>query len=91
MFTNSVGEPVNPSTFSRAFERIAERSGLPRIRLHDLRHSAVTATIDAGVPVDVVSRRIGHASTSITVDTYQHALPGQDRDAADKLAEALDA
>lgn len=90
VFTREDGQPLNPNTFSRTFARLAKRAGLPPIRLHDLRHTAVTILLAAGEQVDVVSRRVGHASTSITWDTYGHAQDGQDRKAADRLAEVLD-
>lgn len=50
--------------------------GLPPIRLHDARHTPATLMLTDGVPVEVVSELLGHASTSITMDTDAHALPG---------------
>ncbi len=52
------------------------------IRLHDLRHSHGTLLIAVGVPVKVVSERLGHATPVFTIDTYQHVLPGMQADAA---------
>jgi integrase len=49
---------------------------VPVIRLHDLRHTPGTLLIKAGVPVKVVSERLGHATPAFTIDTYQHVLPG---------------
>ncbi len=53
-----------------------------RIRLHDLRHSYATAALASGVPVKVVSQRIGHADVGVTLKVYAHVLPGDDEDAA---------
>ena len=59
------------------------KRGLPAIRLHDVRHSYVTALLASGVPLKVVSQRVGHASPMVTMAIYQHVLPGDDRAAAD--------
>ena len=55
---------------------------MPVIRLHDLRHTHGTLLIKAGVPVKVVSERLGHATPAFTIETYQHVLPGMQADAA---------
>jgi integrase len=88
IFTDGSGEPLHPHAISQAFERIARRAGLPVIRLHDLRHTHGTLLIKAGVPVKVVSERLGHATPAFTIDTYQHVLPGMQADAA-RLFEKL--
>jgi integrase len=75
-----------PKSFSRAFERIVARAGVPRIRLHDVRHTHGTLLIKAGIPVKVVSERPGHGNPGFT--TYQHVLPGMQAEAA-KTFEAL--
>lgn len=82
MFTVGKGEPIHPHAISQTFERIARRAGVPVIRLHGLRHTHGTLLIAAGVPVKVVSERLGHATPSFTIDTYQHVLPGMQADAA---------
>jgi integrase len=82
MFTEGRGEPIHPHAISQTFERIARRAGVPVIRLHDLRHTHGTLLIAAGVPVKVVSERLGHATPSYTIDTYQHLLPGMQAHAA---------
>ena len=55
---------------SQSFERISRRAGVRVIRLHDLRHTHRTLLIAAGVPVKVVSERLGHATPVFTIDTY---------------------
>ena len=82
VFTDSDGEPVHPHALSQAFERVARRAGVPVIRLHDLRHTHGSLLIKEGVPVKVVSERLGHANVAFTIQTYQHVLPGMQADAA---------
>jgi integrase len=82
VFTNIDGQPVHPHSISQTFERIARRAGVPRIRLHDVRHTHGTLLIKAGIPVKVVSERLGHGNPAFTIDTYQHVLPGMQAEAA---------
>ena len=70
-------------------DRGAVGAGLPRIRLHDLRHSWATAALGAGVPAKVVSQRLGHSAIGITMDTYSHVIPQMDRDAANAVAASI--
>ncbi|MFP4555216.1 MAG: tyrosine-type recombinase/integrase, partial [Actinomycetota bacterium] len=64
-------------------------SDLPRIRLHDLRHTHASIAVKAGVPIGVVSERLGHASPEFTLHRYSHVMPGMQRDAADRIARAV--
>ena len=82
VFTDGDGQPIHPHALSQTFERIARRAGVPVIRLHDLRHTHATLLLKAGVPVKVVSERLGHANVAFTIQTYQHVLPGMQADAA---------
>jgi integrase len=59
------------------------------IRLHDLRHTRGTLLLAAGVPVKVVSERLGHASPTFTIETYQHVLPGMQAHAALTIADLV--
>ena len=81
VFADAEGRPIHPHALSQAFERIARRAGVPVNRLHDLRHTHGTLFKDL-VPVKVVSERLGHANVAFTIETYQHVLPGMQRDAA---------
>jgi integrase len=81
VFTWPDGSPIHPLRFSRWFEQHARRAGLPKIRLHDLRHSYASAALAAGVPGKVISERLGHATIAVTMDIYSHVLPGLDREA----------
>lgn len=66
------GEPIDPSNTRRSLKRLATDAGVPLVRVHDLRHTHASLALAAGVPVEVVSRRLGHASVGITLDLYRH-------------------
>jgi integrase len=69
---------------------MVKATGLPTVRMHDLRHTAAAvALVDARAPLVVVSKRLGHASVAITADTYGHLLPDGDRDAAEAVRSAI--
>jgi integrase len=90
VFTLPDGSPLNPHRFSIWFGQRARAAGLPVIRLHDVRHSYATAGLAAGVPLKIMSARLGHANTAITADLYQHVLPSMDAAAADQVAAIID-
>lgn len=83
VFARPDGDPLHPDYFSQAFERLIAKMDLPRIRVHDLRHTHATLLLKAGVPIKVVSERLGHASVAFTMQVYQHVLPGMQADAAE--------
>jgi len=80
------GSPLHPQAFSQAFERTVARAGLRRIRLHDLRHTHATIAVKAGVPVKVISERLGHESPAFTLKQYAHVVPGMQAEAAEMIA-----
>jgi len=90
VFARPDGSPTHPQLISDAFRRLVKGSGLPRIRLHDIRHTHATLLLKAGVPIKVVSERLGHSTPAFTMATYQHILPGMQRDAADTFATLLE-
>ena len=83
VFAKPDGDPIHPDYFSQTFERLTAETDLPRIRLHDSRHTHATLLLQAGVPVKVVSERLGHSSVAFTLQVYQHVLPGMQADAAE--------
>jgi len=89
VFTKPDGTWVHPQTFSQILERKVAQLDVPRISLHDLRHTHATLMIKAGVPVKVVSERLGHANVAFTMSVYQHVLPGMQAEAANTFAELL--
>ena len=90
VFASPDGRPVHPHLLSQAFDRLVGRACVPRIRLHDLRHTHATLMLKAGVPIKVVSERLGHSTPAFTMTTYQHVLPGMQRDAAALFGRLLD-
>lgn len=89
LFCHPDGRPIHPDTITDWFTRLSWQAGLPPIRLHDVRHSYATAALRAGVPVKVVSERLGHSSVSFTQDTYMHVIPGMDEHGALLAAAAI--
>ena len=71
---------------TRYFRQAVKRALLPQIRLHDLRHTHATLALQAGVHPKVVSERLGHATVAITLDTYSHAIPAMQEEAAQLIA-----
>jgi integrase len=82
VFCRENGTPIHPDSFSQRFEFEVRRSGLPKIRLHDLRHSHATIALRAGVQIKVVSERLGHESPAFTLKQYTHVMPGMQAEAA---------
>jgi integrase len=89
VFRDDLGRLVHPEWFSREFFRLTRLADLPRIRLHDLRHTYATIALKAGVHPKVVSERLGHATVGITLDLYSHVTPAIARDAADVVASKI--
>lgn len=91
VFAGPDGGPIHPEYVTRAFDRLVAKQGVPRIRFRDLRHTHATLLLRAGVPVKVVSERLGHASPGFTLNVYQHVLPGMQAEAAEVFERLLDA
>ncbi len=94
VLSNLDGSCRHPERFSRRFagqivqaRKAPGEDQLPRIRLHDLRHTHATLRLADGVPVKVGSERLSHASATITV--YEHVHPGMGREAADRIGALL--
>jgi len=89
VFSREDGSPIWPRSLTRSFARLVEAAGLPRIRLHDLRHTHATLALQAGIHPKVVQERLGHATISITLDVYSHAIPAMQEAAAARVAELV--
>lgn len=89
VFPTEIGTPLEPCNVLRRFELLAERAGLVGVHLHTLRHSAASFLLAAGTHTKVVQEHLGHSSYAITADIYSHVSPAQQREAADRLDEAL--
>lgn len=91
IFSDSNGEPLRRSNFrKRSFLKLLVLSKLPKIRFHDLRHSAATLLLSKAVHPKIVQERLGHSQISVTLDTYSHVLPSLQKEAVAKIDELLD-
>ena len=89
VFTTGTGRHIWREEIKRAdFDPICARLGLPKIRLHDLRHTMATLMLAQGVHPKVVQERLGHSSIAMTMDTYSSVLPGLQREAAELIERA---
>lgn len=89
VFTYPDGRPLAPDRLTRRFNVLVGHSGLPPIRLHDLRHGAASLMLAAGGDLKVVSAMLGRASIQTTADTYTSVLPDTARTAAENTAALL--
>src|SRR5205814_7809681 len=84
IFSSVHGGYFNPSRVVYKFKQLLKDAGLPRMRFHDLRHSAATILLVAGVHPKAVQERLGHSSIAMTLDVYSHVLPSMQQAAAGK-------
>ncbi len=89
LFVWSHGRPLHPDTITELFHKHCEAAGLPRIRLHDVRHSYATAALMAGISPKIVSERLGHSTAAFTLQVYSHVIPGMDAVAANTVADLI--
>ena len=75
VFCNLMGTPVDPARINEALHRALKRAGLPRIRVHDLRHTAATLLLGRGVHPKMVADLLGHSTIVLTLNTYSHVIP----------------
>lgn len=85
VFTREDGRWLRPDWVSHEFQRMISVAGVPALRLHDLRHTSASLALAAGVPMKVVSARLGHSSLAITADLYTHVSPAVADEAADRI------
>lgn len=89
VFGREDGSLIHPDRFTQMFDLAVKRSGLQRIRLHDLRHTNACLLLAAGESPKVVSERLGHANVAFTLQVYAHVIPAQERKAADRIGAVL--
>ena len=89
VFPRQDGSWWNPPAISLAFMRAVKVAGVPRIRLHDVRHTHATLLLASSVNPKVVSERLGHSSVAFTLDTYAHIMPGMQPEAAERFMELV--
>jgi integrase len=77
------GRPYDPDYLYHEFEQLLEDAKLPKVRVHDLRHTHATILLQNGADIKVVQERLGHVNAGFTLQTYGHLLPGRQQQAAD--------
>jgi integrase len=80
---------MHPRNILRLFKNLIKDAGLPEIRFHDLRHTAASLMLQTGIPLLIVSKRLGHAKPSITLDIYGHFMPSLQEKAAEIMDELI--
>ena len=89
IFADPIGRPWHPDSVTSAWGALVRRSGIGHLRLHDLRHTAATLSLSAGLPVRDVADMLGHSSPSITLDVYGQSVSEGPRRVADAMDRAL--
>ena len=89
VFSTLEGKPLRPNTITCAWSMLAARAGVKVIRLHDARHTHASLMLKQGIHPKIVQERLGHASISMTLDTYSHVAPGLQEAAAVRFDEIL--
>ena len=85
VFPGNGGRALSPGRVSQRFQRLIAQTDLPRIRLHDLRHTHASHLILAGANVKAVQERLGHSDVVVTLNIYSHVLPTTQREAVRQL------
>ena len=89
IFPAESGRPIVDMTLVNRFKAALKRAKLPNLRLYDLRHTAATLMLMAGIPAKVASERLGHSTAAFTLDVYSHVLPNMQKDAATAIGSML--
>jgi len=89
VFTTSIGTPLEPRNVNRSFTALLAKAGLRHVRLHDLRHTCATLLLAQGVAPRVVMDTLGHSAIAVTMNTYSHVMPSLQREAAQRMDDAL--
>lgn len=90
VFLNVEGRPIDPSTLCRPFHQALKRAGIPRVRIHDLRHTAATYLLGRRVHPKIVQTLLGHSTITLTLDTYSHVIPSFTQEVADHMDTLFD-
>jgi integrase len=85
VFANLTGGHIDPSALYHAYNALIERAGVPRIRLHDNRHTSATLLLAGGIHAKIVQERLGHSAIAMTLDLYSHVTPDMQQQAADAM------
>ncbi len=85
VFPNLFGRPIEATNLVREFNKLLARANLPKIRIHDLRHTAATMILLMNIHPKIVSERLGHSDIRITLQLYSHAIPTLQNEAAARM------
>jgi integrase len=85
VFANALGEPIHPNTLAARFTKLQAQAGVPKIRIHDLRHTSATLMLANGEHPKIVQERLGHSDVSMTLNRYSHVTMDMQKDAAARL------
>ena len=89
VFANKNGQPTHKSSIYTEFYRVIAAAHVPRINFHSLRHINASYLLSSGIPVTVVSERLGHAKVSTTLNIYAHSLPSRQEEASAAIGKLL--
>lgn len=91
VFTTKLGTDLHPRNLTRSFKRLIKDAApdLKEIRVHDLRHTYASLALQRGIPIEMVSERLGHSSPGFTLNTYRHLCEAERREAAVSLDDLL--
>ena len=89
VFTWENGRPLLPDYVTKHWIKVQEASGLPRLTLHELRHTHATILLRAGTPVHIVSKRLGHKDPSVTLNVYADVIPEDDQSAVQIFSQTV--
>jgi integrase len=89
VFSNATGGYLAANKLQARFQQLLEDAGLPRIRFHDLRHTAASLMLSRGVHPKVAADMLGHSTIAVTLDLYSHVSPAMQREAVAALDDIL--
>ena len=91
VFTTNYGEDMHPDTPSKILEKLINKYDLKRITFHGLRHTSISLQISSGIQSQIISKRAGHSSVSVTHNIYSHFFDNGFKEVADKMDSFLQA
>lgn len=89
VFTTETGGPLSQATVAHHFAALLAKTGLPRMRVHDLRHGAASLMAAMGVPARVAMELLGHSQIATTMNIYTHVAPEYGREAMERVSRGL--
>ncbi len=89
VFTSTVGDGMEAGVVNDNLNRLLAKAGLPRIRVHDLRHTVATILLEGGAHPKLVQELLGHSTVTLTLDTYSHVTPTMHQEVTRRLDEAV--